>query len=155
MTVEIHTSTCPGADKASECLCVADAQAKQEGTEDGHLGFRTETHIHRPSQRPSGLSSVINQTPVSYHIYSSVALHPNHAVNRACLQICSFDLNYLFRAVIFSHYTGSKQSLLCFLHYRASYELYRQKKNKSSQSENTGKGVVFEVRGASEFSGDR
>lgn len=40
-------STYPG---AGQCLCAADAQAKQEGTGDPHWELRMQTHVNRPSQ---------------------------------------------------------------------------------------------------------
>lgn len=60
-----------------QCLCAADAQAKQEGTGDRHWGLWRQTHIHRPSQ--CGLSLpllvemnitniTIGQTPWNDHI---------------------------------------------------------------------------------------
>jgi len=44
----LHTSTYPGAEEAPECLCAADAQAKQEGTGDRHGGLPMQTHINGP-----------------------------------------------------------------------------------------------------------
>lgn len=73
----LHTSTYPGAEEAPECLCVADAQAKQEGTGDRHWGLRMQTNISRPSQCGSSLplpfqmnitNITVGQTPASDHI---------------------------------------------------------------------------------------
>ncbi|KAI9547576.1 hypothetical protein NQZ68_014842 [Dissostichus eleginoides] len=41
--------------EAPECLCAADAQAKQEGTGDRHWGLPTQTHINKPSQCGSSM----------------------------------------------------------------------------------------------------
>lgn len=72
----LYTSTYPEAE-APECLCVADAQAKQEGTGDRHLGLKMQSNISRPSKCGSGLplpfqmniaNITVGQTPLSDHI---------------------------------------------------------------------------------------
>lgn len=73
----LHTSTYPEAE-APECLCVADAQAKQEGTGDRHLGLKMQSNISRPPKCGSSLplpfqmnitNITVGQTPLSDHIY--------------------------------------------------------------------------------------
>lgn len=46
--LHLHTATSTRPEEAPECLCVAGAQAKQEGTGDRHWGLRTPTNLRRP-----------------------------------------------------------------------------------------------------------
>lgn len=95
-------STHPGAEEAPECLCAADAQAKQEGTGDRHWGPRTQTHTGGSSQRRSSLPSLLEmnlanitpgQTPQSDRIlaiWGSAALcvASAHTSPGLCVHTC-------------------------------------------------------------------
>lgn len=54
--LHLRTTTSTRAAEAPECLCVAGAQAKQEGTGDRRWGLRTQTN---PSKAPWFRSSTI------------------------------------------------------------------------------------------------
>lgn len=77
-TSHLHTSTYPAAQQAPECLCVADTQAKQEGTGDCHWGLKMLTNISRPSQCGRDLllpfqmnitKITVDQTPETDHVW--------------------------------------------------------------------------------------